>query len=982
MGIVFAAICSFTGFIGQSFELTKTYQQSIGLAMLAGVDAPKRQTVYFGLLLLFAVTFFVGEKLVRVVLEKLAQQRTLDKYALTLDCMTVGGLGVIVALVAFFSQKKLLVALAGAVGIGLLPYLQKIIAKIKNTTQHAKMRKTLCTKLTPDKNVLGWLLVFIAASVFARGYFGSAAEPVCRLALGLAIGHGVTFGIRKIRGKTRPDDIALRKCGHIDDTAAYFILLAMLLFTVVVVLTNSPDSPVALFGVRQVSIAIVAAMWLAASYIREQLGDNQRLITAGAPLALLPLLYLTSAELQYFLSKWHIVATVTIFYCAIIGGIIASILIEKFVRPRRSKTLLRYWYYPLMLATLYIAALWSAQTTLYANDLLHPGNILVPGQQLYQYGVLPYLDHWPGQGAGMTLLPFLSNLFYGRMGSYGEGAMIWHPFLATDTIRVLLVYFILARMLHPSLGCLLAILIGGYGGYYGVALLPILALPWALRTFSFGRITCVWILAVAAFTWMPSAGKGTTLGLLLFYLIYTFKKWKWLTIALSSFATVYGLTAFVYFALVYLLGRHSIHDVAIQIAAYGNAELAIGSYPWVAAGKSLFAFWYYAITPLIFLGTCIYCFRLRAQNKNIDTPCVLALVVATISLFLHTRALSRHCLIETYHPIFIFLQITLLLLAVRKKLHFPVIAYLLPLVVIAPMITESTGKALPLTIASHQWDAPRPDRVNTVIPDEIKQVVDFMRDNLEDKETFVELVNGHLLYFLTNKPFPFFQCSPQLMQSLPPQSTYIRDMQKLYDKGTAPLLVMANDPNVWMGAAIDGIPSSQALFRLSEYIYSRYVPYVSVGSFELWAAKNSRFASQQPGDFHQGLAVSQVHDWGELVRVWAKNLLPAKGIRKDGDPSEGTVTISSPKNIVLSQLDDLENGRYLVFNVAAGAGGVLYGEMKQGDHVGRFSFNFQASTEPVPYMIPVKALYAGALLPETATVWASQPAEVYLKNDL
>lgn len=979
--LTFAAVLTYIAFLMFPFELTRTYDQAISLPMLFGVDAPRRQTAYFTLLLLFPIAFSSGYFLIQRIFTQMEKRGGLGRYKVLLGICVISCLCCLATISFRLSHEP--------PRLRFYPYIVFAVLVLVTLTStfhiqissspfiHSLKRAISPCIASKDWQFLGWMSVFLVYCLI-RGFVfkDNGANYLYRLILGLLSGEALGLIAQAMNKKKTIGLFSERQVG-------IFLLLSALLFFVTciyeapagILFLSVPGTP------SRLSIAAVAILWLLSSKIDDAFCKSTRLLSVGAPMLLLPAFYTFSAEIQYFLTKYAIISTKAI-YSTLFGLLVIACAFIYLLNYRlKLSNLLRYWYYPALIIAWGFNLYWSSDVSVQGTlDLLHPANSLVPFQQFTNFGVLPYVEYWPAQGLGWGGIGGIYNWLYNwpAVGNIGFSTAL------QNNSMVYIPLFVIFSYVFPFSLAFLLIFFLPYSdlSYYGFIVISAASTILVRSKFTLLRTSIIWMVSVLCFVFMPAAGKGATLGILLFLIIKSIGDRKKLIISIASFVFTYGVAVAIYFSLVMLRG-HDVHDTWQLIKSCALAEFSIGSYLSILNELSYLSFVYYVIFPLVALSVCCYCAYKRLCNLSLNVAHQFALVLASMILFLHIRALARHCLIESYS--FTFL-IPLLFLcpalscfkAARNKISIQVYIFaLILLLYICYPIHYLTSPFF--QIKSGEWTTPRPERVRVVMSESTAEIVTFLRENLTQDETFIELISGHYLYALADKKFPLFHHATHLLQTATPQQIYIRQIENLYERGELPLLI--HSTTIFWGGSIDGIPSAQALFLLSEYLYTRYVPYRTIGGFQVWAAKNSRFVVDDPYlKESDDILVEQYFHWQDIPRLWAKygNITIPKRSTVSRPLLDGYSTFK------YQELDFAEDGRYLVLRIKSQSDGemtgVLSSEMRQDEDYtqeGTFSFTYQATDIPIDYIIPIKALYAEqSILKKRLTLLPSTPVEV------
>ncbi len=110
------------------------------------------------------------------------------------------------------------------------------------------------------------------------------------------------------------------------------------------------------------------------------------------------------------------------------------------------------------------------------------------------------------------------------------------------------------------------------------------------------------------------------------------------------------------------------------------------------------------------------------------------------------------------------------------------------------------------------------------------QFVDFINKNTNKDETFLDFSNRPMLYFFTKKATPsYFYQTPLCIQNDFLQERYIEDLSQY----KTPYLLFQGVSDVGYDN-MDGVPNSLRHYRMAEYFYNNYSPYVIVDNFCIW----------------------------------------------------------------------------------------------------------------------------------------------------
>ena len=126
---------------------------------------------------------------------------------------------------------------------------------------------------------------------------------------------------------------------------------------------------------------------------------------------------------------------------------------------------------------------------------------------------------------------------------------------------------------------------------------------------------------------------------------------------------------------------------------------------------------------------------------------------------------------------------------------------------------------------------------------------------------------------------PFLHHSVQIIFQEPAQEAYVNEFEKKYNAGEIPIVIFSYKDIKNSGierkilANLDNIPGELSLFKLSEFIYTHYEPFLIVDGFELWKAKNSNINYKIPDGENNYITefkdVEQNFDMCLLPFIWA-----------------------------------------------------------------------------------------------------------------
>lgn len=257
------------------------------------------------------------------------------------------------------------------------------------------------------------------------------------------------------------------------------------------------------------------------------------------------------------------------------------------------------------------------------------------------------------------------------------------------------------------------------------------------------------------------------------------------------------------------------------------------------------------IIPMLVLGVFILALKKSSHSfGNQSMPIIVTVIYLSVFYFVNLpRGIVRHGFAEgfdnfldSYAPFILILWISYALVK-QKSLRFW--AFILGLVIFQlflrhPNRSPENGLALAGIKTpfhhekipfNHQSKRLKIDTTN--LRENIIPMVNFLRGNLKDGETFLDFGNTPMLYFYAEKPVPaFFYQSPQNVHSISLQRDWINRMANY----KIPLFLFRHHPKEWWDAT-DGVPNELRHYLIAEYAYKNYFPLQQVAGYEVWVSK-------------------------------------------------------------------------------------------------------------------------------------------------
>jgi len=552
-------------------------------------------------------------------------------------------------------------------------------------------------------------------------------------------------------------------------------------------------------------------------------------------------------------------------------------------------------------------------------DLLHNGNKTLPAQQLLQFGNLPLLDIWEHQN--LPLLPFLYGLLNGL--NFLE-QNIWLD-MSYMIVNILICYFVLRQFMSARWAALLVLftpIIVYANDYYMAGLLPLIYLRKMRErrnSFDYGVF---FALALVAFVYHSSSGFIAVVAVLVIIAMSCSSK-KNVIDAIKGVFIAVSVPTVVYFSLVLLRGENILDRLAL-ISALGRQDILICAfYDFIGRNRTPFEILVYlGLFPL--LGIVSAYLALREKDKTAANYGIVFIAAATIICSL--RALARHSLVEGLpqdYYLLLFVLVPLVLIKCETKAKI-ISSLVVAVLLITPYAATGYGISAygvkNFTFKQFEAGEERCDTLtNPAYPSNLRKVLDTV---LTDDQTFFETVNGYLLYALMERKCTFLPVSTLMIQYERPQIAYIHTLEKLYKQNKVPIIITGKSD--WWGCAIDGIPSELSLFKLEEWIYAHYEPWIWADGFHLWKAKNSGIELPEPTDERivKTLADVPLSNWNgyyDLITENNNGILVLKCGNHDPQISlpfekETDINIKHTAKLMLSYKSTVEGSLQIFYN--------------------------------------------------------------------
>lgn len=470
-------------------------------------------------------------------------------------------------------------------------------------------------------------------------------------------------------------------------------------------------------------------------------------------------------------------------------------------------------------------------------DLFHIGEFVVPVQQMFQYGSLPFIDLLPTHG--------ISDLFYQAVYKLINGGdfletMVWNWILVVAGMT--LSYLMFSRLMSPLIAALMVFTLPAstlisvpLGSPYFFVIMGGLTVSLYVSETNRFRGAVLGVVFVFLCLWRYdlgiaclSAGLVSIIGMrskFFYHWHYVFK----------PFAGVFGTLFIIFGLLAYVRGK-SPNELIVQILNYLSIQTQSQSYSSIWPHWGTLAFIHYFVIPAIIVTIlAIAICKMYQHQEWLSGSKALLIFLMVAGLILSFRGLHRHSLMEQLSPpMFMALAICLSPIlfspSSRNMVHFAVLTGMLCWGLIAPANSVFTVCNLNHEWKIRKWKAGE-KRVDASNEHQYVHFLRFLKQHSENYETFFDFSNAPLLYSYTSKKLPSYIIPNLYHTSEIAQKYQLAVLNQVFGAGKLPYIIFRQG-NCW--DAIDEVPNEIRSYRITEFIYRNYRPLGLVGPYFVW----------------------------------------------------------------------------------------------------------------------------------------------------
>ncbi|MCW3071177.1 MAG: hypothetical protein JWO44_1067 [Bacteroidetes bacterium] len=508
-------------------------------------------------------------------------------------------------------------------------------------------------------------------------------------------------------------------------------------------------------------------------------------------------------------------------------------------------------YLPLLVISLTTYTFYSPFVEL-SNEMFESGNRFLPLMEFSKFGVVPIFEKFNSH--------VLSELFFGGLYAFFNGMHSREMYIYEFFYQVFwafMVYSFMYRLSRNAYAALFLVLLFPLmdtllSDYVIISLLAIFMCDKVLREpASFKN----YFLLISCFTflvlWRIDIGYPAAVAGCAVLLVYRISReqfvisWK---ILFKALAVLLGGML----ALLLAIGWYRDINVFEKLWSGLNYLASAQTYGLTSFGDASKVQYQvqYFVFPLVMLlglgGMLVFFKKLNiTRSQRFIYAAFLFMIVYYFVNF--QRGLVRHSFIEGHDnglssfAFFIFSGSVFLLCykhsGVSRLVAFVVLATFLLMNYKFPVMTDFQNLYSKTAEKTKTFSAiePKPGIVRCIDTSNFEETHfgDFKRliaTHLTEKQTFIDFSNLPMLYYFTGKISPsYFYQNPLTIHNEYLQKKFISGLSQ-YD---APLIVFSNFPENWWDN-VDGVPNTMRHYRLAEYFYQHYEPFVIVNNLCVW----------------------------------------------------------------------------------------------------------------------------------------------------
>ncbi|HRH64871.1 MAG TPA: hypothetical protein PLU53_01100 [Bacteroidia bacterium] len=495
-------------------------------------------------------------------------------------------------------------------------------------------------------------------------------------------------------------------------------------------------------------------------------------------------------------------------------------------------------------------------------DWFEDGNRILPLQQWFDFGKIPFLDTFSSHA--------LSDWGWGALYSLLNGADPLGGFVYSFLMAAIITVLVYTLVLRISGSIVLAVFVVFFypysdfliPSYYQLVPLTVLLLLNLYHKQTTKNYLSYFSLLFFMMVWRIDLGISnfiagiSGLALLWFVLPDFVTDWKSVRKGFVWFAA--GALV-LFFAALLIRGPSLLFERIGEMLGYLSSLQAYGLKDLTSAKDMKYYNLYFVMPAAVAIVAGYAFFRMLRKTNPSSRESIISIAILFLSIFYFSnlqRGLVRHTLAEQWDAALtsygFFILVCPFLYPNRKNSSAAIQFF--GFFVLATVIT-----------ANYKLNSPETDRNN--LYHEVSQFVQrplpvttngktdrtienanyksgsygdldlWMKQHLSGSSTFLDFSNTPMLYYFLNRKTPNYLCQI-------PHTAHNDEMQDRLLNGLSeynlPVVLFSNYPVTYWDQ-LDGIPNSMRHYKISEYIYKNYTPYAVINHHSVWVKKGEKF---------------------------------------------------------------------------------------------------------------------------------------------
>lgn len=701
------------------------------------------------------------------------------------------------------------------------------------------------------------------------------------------------------------------------------------------------------------------------------------------PIALLPLASVIKTEIFMILNGKNVFVSPLLIYLLLLAVLIAWMVQRSFRFKKRNAmvniiTLLRKQYLPWFIVGTSAFVYYDPFYTNISDELFEKGNRFLPVMEFYKYGLVPLVEKFNSHLLSDFVTIYLYSLF-NKLEGMGPlvydfifpsfAALISFAVIRDLTRNYLIALFV--SLLFPFTEQLIPL-------NFFMALIGV----YSVQKFIFGKRDLkahMWLLLAIFFLviWRIDIGLGALFGFALVFLAFritgNFKfsrrlLVKSLGIFLGTLAVLLLIFSFMGINLITTAEDYLSHISASQ--SYGFSSLLQDE---DSRSFLLFNVHHYAF-PILVMSVAMYVlFNLTNFIAQRKTRFAAVAILFAIGFYIGNfqRGLVRHGFMEhtdlylSSFVFFIFGAFAYLFFQNRsqnfKFLSFTVFSWLFvtgfkyeeitPQNLLGAVDNKEFVRIEVETQLSRELDA-------ETLEEKYRPFKEFVSQELEEDETFIDFSNTPMFYYFTGKRTPsFFFQNPICMHNDHLQNRFLEGLKNY----KTPIVLFSRSHQMdeqWGWDFMDNVPNQLRHYRIAEYLYNHYEPFTIVKDHCVWRRKGRQF--KKPDSSYE-----QDH-YSDKTQAWNIGLIPYLWANYDVEVKNALPQhlLSQEKLLLIDRLDfDLPRkiekvtGNYIYVELEANNESAQMIRLVYGPGYGQFDFTLPKGKGIRSFAIRISAQY-------------------------